>query len=88
VKVKILGKVHKPPLNYHQIDNVLSKLLIVTMSPQTTKTLSTFPPMTKLLSVKKILKLLKKKNIKLKKLKKSKGWKIKKTNPLYKKKMN
>jgi hypothetical protein len=41
--------------------------------------------MTKLPSVKKILKLLEK-NIKLKKKKNPKGWKIKKKNPLYKKK--
>jgi hypothetical protein len=31
--IKLLGKVHKPPSNYHQIDNVTSKLSIVTMSP-------------------------------------------------------
>jgi hypothetical protein len=68
-----------------------SRLSIVTM--RTTKTLSMFPPITKLpLVKKKILKLLEK-NIKLKKkLKKKENpkggkLKIKKTNPLYKKKM-
>jgi hypothetical protein len=46
IKTKILkfnfflGKVHILPSNYHPIDNVLPKLSIVTMSPQTTKILS------------------------------------------------
>jgi hypothetical protein len=27
-----MGKIHKPPSNYHQIDNIPPKLSIVTMS--------------------------------------------------------
>jgi hypothetical protein len=84
-------KVHKLPLNYLQIDNVSSKLLIVTMSPSNYQNIVNIPQMTKLPSVKKILKLLEKKHKTKKKIKKNpKGvkLKIKKANPLYKKKMN
>jgi hypothetical protein len=74
-----LEKVHKPPSNYHQIDNIPHKLpKHCQSSPNDETTIK-----------KKILKLLEKTHKIKKKLKKSKGWKIKikKTNPLYKKKM-
>jgi hypothetical protein len=60
--ILFLGKVHKPPSNYHQIDNVPPKLSIVTMSPLNYQNIVNDPLNDETtLSKKKILKLLKKK---------------------------
>jgi hypothetical protein len=74
----IKEKVHKPPSNYHQIDNVPLKLSIVTISPPNYQNIVNDPSMTKLPSIKKNTKTSRK-NIKVKKkIKKNpKGGKLK-----------